>query len=346
MIQKTGRVLAVALMILLVVNTAALAGGRNRVGTTSGTQLLIPVGARYVGMAGAGVAIAQGVESIYWNPAGLTAMDNSATAMFSYMPYIADIGVSYGAIGVKMGSLGNIGFSIKALNIGEIDVTTAAQPDGTGETFTPTFFTLGITYAKQLTDQVAVGVNINSVNETFSRAEANGIALDVGIQYDNVGGVEGLKTGIAVKNVGPSMKYGGSGLYHRVDDLESDKTNTMMLVDAAEYELPSIIEMGLAYTYDVGEMGSVTATYQFRNNNFADDESIFGGEFAYKDMAFLRAGYIMAPDKPEDWDYIYGLTFGAGVMLKTGGLDIGLNYAFRQVDLFDNNNVISLTLGF
>ncbi|MCD6116403.1 PorV/PorQ family protein [bacterium] len=346
MINKTGRVLAVALIVVVLISSAAFAGGRDRAGTSSGVQLLIPVGARYLALGGAASAVCTGVEAIYWNPAGLAAMGSNSQAMFSYMPYIADIGVTYGAVGVKAGQLGTFGVSMKVLNIGAIDVTTADMPDGTGETYTPTFFTITASFARQLTDRVFVGVNANFINERFSRVNASGVGVDIGIQYKNLGGIEGLSTGIVIKNLGAQLKYDGSGLYRKAEDFNADKTISYLKIDAASFDLPSIFEIGLSYSRNIGENASVTGSYLFQNNNYSDDESKLGAEAAFKDMAFLRVGYTMAPDKPEDFEYLYGLTFGGGVHLKTGGMDLYLDYAWRQIEMFSSSNVFSLKLGF
>jgi len=346
MIHKTGRVLAVVLIVSMLFSAAVFAGGRDRSGTSSGVQLLIPVGARYLALGGAASAVCTGVEAIYWNPAGLAAMTNSSQAMFSYMPYIADIGVTYGAVGLNAGQLGKFGFSMKVLDIGAIDVTTSDMPDGTGETFTPNFFTLSATYAKQLTDRVFVGVNLNLINERFGRVSASGLGVDVGIQYKNLGGIEGLSTGLVVKNVGAQLKYEGSGLYRQAKDYNADKQKSYLLVDAASFDLPSIFEMGLSYTRNIGEYAAVTGSALFQNNNYSDDEAKVGAEVAFKDMAFLRVGYTTAPDKPEDFEYIYGLTVGAGVHLKTAGMDLYLDYAWRQVEMFSSSNIFSIKLGF
>ncbi|MEK6572296.1 MAG: hypothetical protein AABZ61_13055, partial [Bacteroidota bacterium] len=43
---------------------------------------------------------------------------------------------------------------------------------------------------------------------------------------------------------------------------------------------------------------------------------------------------------------IFGATFGAGISYAAAGVNITFDYAYRQVELFDNNNVISVKLGF
>jgi hypothetical protein len=346
MIQKRFQIFAVVLLACLLVNMAAFAGGGNRVGTSSGVQLLIPIGARYLGMSGAAAAFCEGVESIYWNPAGMAKMPTQANAMFSYMPWIADIGVSYGAVAVDMGGFGVLGTSIKALSIGEIAVTTADQPDGTGEIFSPTFFTMTLSYAKQLTDQVAFGTNLNVISERLPRASATGVSIDAGIQYKNVGGVEGLLLGVVMKHIGPNMQYDGPGLYRVATDDNSAKATSNLKIEAGSFELPSQVEIALAYQKEVSDIGSVTATYLFQNNNFLHDMNTLGGEFNFKDLAFIRAGYTMGLDMNDDYEYIFGPTFGAGVHLKSGGVDFWIDYAFNQREYFDNGNIFSVKIGF
>jgi hypothetical protein len=346
MIQKHFRILAVVALACLLVSTTAIAGGGNRAGTSSGSQLLIPVGARYLSMGGAAAAVGEGAESIFWNPAGLAHMQTQSSVMFSYMPWIADIGVSYGAVGIDMGGFGVVGASIKALSIGEIAITTVDMPDGTGETFSPTYFVAGLSYAKKLTDQVAFGANFNVVSERLPRAAATGLSVDAGIQYKNVGNVEGLLLGVVVKNLGPNLKYDGPGLYREATDLNSAKSSSYLKIAAASFELPSQIEIGLAYKTMVADIGSLTVSGLFQNNNFDYDNAKVGGEFAIKDMAFIRGGYSMGLDMAEDYDYILGPTFGAGVHLKTGGVDFWIDYAFRAVEFFDNSNIFSIKIGF
>ena len=114
-------VLCLALLFLVSVNGIAQ---EQRIGTNAASQLLIPVGARYIAMGGAPGATVQGVEAIFWNPAGVARADYGADVTFSHMSYFADININYAALAVKFGSLGSFGFSIKAMDIGDIIVTT------------------------------------------------------------------------------------------------------------------------------------------------------------------------------------------------------------------------------
>jgi uncharacterized cupredoxin-like copper-binding protein len=122
-------------------------------------QLLIPVGARGIAMGNANIASSTGVEALFWNPANVASMNRSVDVMFSHMNYIADIGVEYGAVAASVEGFGVLGFHVKSLSIGDIDVTTTEQPDGTGQKFTPQMLTAGVTFSRQLTDNIAVGFN-------------------------------------------------------------------------------------------------------------------------------------------------------------------------------------------
>ena len=116
----------------------------DRIGTAAATELLIPVGARDMAMGGSGLAISSGIDALHWNPAGLARMTGAAEGIFSSMSYIADINVNYGAIGLHFEGFGTVGFSVKALDFGDIPVTTVDDPEGiAGRTFAPSFVVVG-----------------------------------------------------------------------------------------------------------------------------------------------------------------------------------------------------------
>ena len=101
---------------------------------------------------------------------------------------------------------------MKSLDFGDIPVTTEAFPDGTGETYSPSFLTLGFTYSKVLTDRISIGTNLKLVSENIQNTSATGFALDAGVQYRFS---ESLMIGAAVKNIGSNMEYAGQNLSTR-----------------------------------------------------------------------------------------------------------------------------------
>ena len=341
--------MAVCLVLLVCVALFANAANKDRIGTAGAQELLIPVGARTLAMGASSMIFATGAEAIYWNPAGLGRMTNSVDAMLSSMNYMADIGVVYGAVGVKTGDFGDLGFSIKSINFGSIPVTTTLYPDGTGDTYSPTYITLGATYAKALTDRIAIGVTANLVTERILELSASTVALNFGIQYQNLG-IQGLNLGVAVKNIGPGLQFNGSNLLVQADATTGLRATQNYAVVAATADLPSALEIGIGYQKKFDEKNSFSLGGTFRNNNYQDDEYNLGAEYSFNNLVFVRGGYTFAPQSVKDIaggnSYPYDYTIGAGLHYPVGDLDLSFDYGYQHVKYFSGNNVITLRLGF
>jgi hypothetical protein len=341
--MKVYKILILAFILLLGMDNIYAQAG-NRTGTGGAAQLLVPVGVRGIALGQSDVATTRGIESLFWNPAGASRMNNSASVLFTHMDYIADIGVEYGAVSANFESFGVVSLNIKSLSIGDIPVTTTIDPDGTGKTFSPQMLVAGLTYSKQLTDRIAVGLTTNFITETLGDVSANGIAFNVGVIYDNIG-VNGLSFGVVLKNIGPQMQYGGTGLFVESDVTNLNRPPGYTTIESAPFELPSQFEIGLSYKPTINEQNSVLVSGLFQNNNFSADEYKFGLEYGYDNTFFIRGGYVMSPDL-ESEEYIYGFSAGAGFNYSFEDLTVKVDYAFRDVEFFDGNHIFGLTLGF
>ena len=321
------------------------AGRGDKSGTSAAPELLIPVGGRGIALGGSSLAIAMGIDAIYWNPAGLSRSKYKTEAMFSHMSYIADIGVEYVAVGSTFEGFGTIGLSLKTLSFGDFEITTEDNPDGTGQTFSPTFVTMGLTYSRLLTDRISVGITTNLISERIDRVSATGVGFNFGVQYSGFVGVGGLNIGVAVKNIGPAMKFDGPGLLREASATDVLRPASFYKIEAASDELPSIIEIGMGYSYQFEQQNVFTVSTLFQNNNLSDDEYKFGLEYGYDNTFFLRGGWSIAQETVTD-SYIYGGTVGAGVHYGFSGLDFSFDYAFRAAKFFGGTHVFALALGF
>ena len=337
-------ILKILLAFILLLAVDAFAGGGKRTGTGGAAELLIPVGPRGIAMAEANISTSTGIEALFWNPAGVSHMQNNADVIFSHMSYIADIGVDYGAIAANFEGFGVVSFSIKALSVGDILITTTANPDGTGETFSPSFIVAGLSYSRQLTESISVGLTTNFISESMADVSASGVAFDVGVMYNNLADINGLSLGVVVKNLGPEMKYSGGGLYNEGQIGGVNRPPTFYTVEAAAFELPSNFQLGLGYSPVLDETNSLQFSGIYQNNNFSGDEYKLGGEYGYNDLFFVRAGYQLAPQVSDD--YLYGFTAGVGIDYVVEGFGFKVDYAYREVEFFDGNHVFALTLGF
>jgi len=329
---------------MLIFSSSLYAGDVARKGTTGAEELLIPVGARGIATGGAMLANLTGLESVYYNPAGL-ARGEGAEAMFSYMSYLADINVSYFAVASNLGEFGSLGLSFKTFDFGDIPITTVQFPDGTGETYSPSFLTLGLTYSKIITDRISVGVNLKLITEEIVNTSATGFAVDFGVQYRFS---ESLFLGASVKNIGSNMTYSGADLQSQtqIPNANFNSTDGMYETVAEEFQIPSFFELSLAYKYDFNEQNNLMLASTFVNNNSFEDQLKFGLEYGFMNTFFVRGGYSMLTENASG--SVFGFTAGAGVNYDFGSeIGIKVDYAFRQVDEFpDPNHIFTVKLGF
>lgn len=322
------------------------AEGQNRAGTAAGMELLIPVGARDMALGGASIATTAGIEALHWNPAGLARAKDNANMMFSTMSYLADIRVNYLATSARFGQLGSFALSIKTLDFGDIPITTETQPDGTGGTFSPTFFTLGVTYGRALTDRITVGSTLHYIVNRIERVDATSASFSAGLQYANLGGIDGLDMGVAIKHIGTRMQFDGPGLVRsgQLDQLR--RPGAFYQVEASSADLPSTFELGLGYRYAPAESSQLNLGSVFRHNNFALDQWKVGAEYMHHNFFAVRGGFDYAPDA-EGEEHLFGSSFGFGLKMELGGLkDVRVDYAYTSADLFDALNTFTFQIGF
>ncbi|MDX9757584.1 MAG: PorV/PorQ family protein [Bacteroidota bacterium] len=341
--------LAVVLALVLLSATAT-AGGGDRSGTAGAAQLLIPVGARGIALGSSYSAGISGLNAIYYNPAGLSASKHSAEATFSHMQSFGDMGVDYVAVGAQFGGFGHLAFSVKSLSFGDIDLTDENNPDGTGATWNPTFVALGLTYSRALTDRIRAGVTAHLVSEDLYRVSASGVAFDVGVQYQGLAGLRGLSLGVTLRHLGGNMTYTGPGLTRLADEASSKRDPQLLRIEAAGFSMPTSLELAASYMQSFADLHALVVSGSFENNNFVSDQYRLGVEYGFRDFFFLRGSYNLAGEGFDDAfgeaAYQYGAAFGAGVKFDTGDLAIGVDYAYRDMVVFDGNHVITINLGF
>jgi hypothetical protein len=336
------RKILISIVMLLSLFIVLQAGDVSRLGTTSGTQLVIPVGARALAMGGAPLGIISGAEAIYWNPAGISTSPKSEV-MFNNMQYIADIDVNYLAFVFNGGNIGALGFHLKALDFGAIEETTEAFPEGTGNTYSPTFLVTGLTYSRLLTDRIMAGVTGKVIYESIMETSAATLAFDLGVQY-TFG--QNLYIGLVMKNVGGKMKYNGRNLERRFgipsSSLISDDGFFRGVPLASD--IPSTFSIGVSYSVNINEENAVIVNGIFNNANAASDLLGGGLEYGFRDLFFLRGGYGYNLQNSDD--NIFGFSFGAGIKYPVGNFDFYFDYAYRELtDYFDASNIFTVKIG-
>lgn len=341
----------IAIIALLLCGSIGFAGDRSKYGTSAAPELLIPVGSKGTSLSGSMISSITGVDAMYWNPAGLSMMTNQTEVLASHMKYIADIDVNYVAGAVNLGGMGVIGASLKTLSFGDELVTTLESPDGTGETWSPTYLTTSVSYARKMSDKILFGTTVKIIYEQISTVSATGFAFDFGLQY--LAGKSGLKFGVALKNFGPSMRFDGIALEQNYIPAGNVGTATEpRRITLQDFSLPTTLEIGLSYDLPIGKKNNVQLSTTFQNNNFSSDEYRVGLEYNYNNYVFLRGAYAFTPDyKAEDGlikkdQNLFGPSFGVGLQYPFGNMRLGLDYAYRVTQRFNANQWFSLTVGF
>ncbi len=337
------RIIWMAIAIMSLTAGLAWAGSEERLGTGGALELQLPVGARSIALGGANLGNVAGVEGLFYNPAGLAGMEGPTEVTFNYSRHIADMDVNYFAVGQRVGGFGHVGVSVKVLSVGDIPFTSETAPDGNGEMFSPTFSTLGLTYARQITDRVNFGGTVYYVSERILQETASGVAFDFGFQYDT--GYRGLRLGMTMKNFGPSMEFTGSDFERNIFYPDGDPQSGSRTVRAtsSNFELPSSFQLGLSYPL-LAQGGHRFGFHGlYRSNSFSLDEGRVGAEWTYQNYASLRVGYRY---NSADND-LFGLAYGGGLRVPLGASHLWVDYARQEVsNFFDDIQHVAVSVQF
>ena len=336
--------LCVVSLLMIVPSFAGAQEARN--GSAAASYLLIPQGVQYLSGGGA-AANANGIESVFWNPAGLVRTEKPVNAMFARRSYIADININFAGFSINWEEFGSLALTLRNFDIGEIPVTTVFFPDGTGEIYEPTVFVVGVTYSRLLTDRTSLGLNANILSESFPGASASGTAFDVGMQYTSFLNVPNLSIGVVLKNFGASMRYDGSRLFREAVAVDVDRKSTIYKVEAAEFDLPSVIDLATTYRIDVGEANSLDVGVTFQNNQSAQDEYQFMATYMMGDMLALRGSYLTSESEGALENIFASFSLGGTLNLQAfTGADLSIDYGYIDTDFFDAVQVFSVRFGF
>lgn len=338
---------------LLAPVSSAFAGNPDRVGQAGATQLLINPWARNTGWAGSNMSGVRGLESMYLNVAG-TAFTRKTEALFCRTQWLkgTDININTFGLTQRVGETGALGLTIMSMDLGDIPITTEESPEGGLGTFSPQFMNIGLSYAKGFSDNIYGGITVKAITEKTANVSARGIALDAGIQYV-AGKHDQLKFGIALKNVGPRMKYSGNGLDLRIDVPGATQAAQMSVTHkSAQFELPSSLSIGAGYdlylkrdSTTVNKTHRITAMGAFVSNSFSKDQFNIGVEYGWKDMLMVRAGYSYEKgitNKEDRTTVFTGPSAGFTVEIPFGKnkSTFGLDYSYRHTDPFQGTHSI------
>ena len=341
----------------LVVGAIALtsntfAGNEDRVGSAGASELLINPWARSSAWADAGVSTVNGLEATYTNIAGL-AFTEKTQIKFNHTFWLGSAGISLNSAGFaqRISEESVLSVSIQAYGFGDLPITTVDVPEGGIGTFSPRKNIFNVGYARSFSQSIYGGFNLKVVSESISNLKATGVAFDAGIRYVT-GEQDQMKFGIALKNVGPTMKFSGDGLAYQVN-YQSGGDNTVTLEQrSAAFELPSQLLIGASYDFIFNEESKLTAAFGFTANSFSNDQYRLGLDYgmSLEKAAFnVRAGYVLEKNNfnaETRTNALTGLTAGFSVDALVGENKsaIGVEYCVRMSNPFGLINSLGISI--
>lgn len=328
-----------------------MAGNPDRQGEAGAGELLFNPWARSAGLHTMGTASIKGVEAMRLNIAGLSRINTTELLLSSTRLFVGtDMKLNAFGFAQKIGENSAFGVSLTSVDFGEIPITTTLQPEGTGATYSPNFFHLGLGYSYTYANKISVGILVRGVSESLSNVSAFGIALDAGVQYVS-GEKDNFKLGISLRNVGSPMKFGGEGLSYEVDSPGTNGEYKITFESRSEdFELPSVLNIGISYDYYMADdLIMLRGVANFTSNSFSRDQIGAGVELFFKDIVALRAGYKMELGTIlQDERNVYsGAAAGISLLLPMSNdseRKIGIDYAYRTTDPFRGTHNFSVRL--
>ncbi len=305
--------------------TSTTAGKNEKIGAAGSQFLKIAAGARGNAMGGAFCSVSNDLTSITWNPAGVADV-KTLSGNFAYTQWFANFSHNFAAISLPLGESFTFAAHVISFGTDKAELTTLEKPEGTNTFYSIADLSVGATIAGYLTDQFSFGITAKYVTNSFTDLSSNGIAFDIGTMYET--GIQGIKLGFAIMNLGTPMTYTGSDLNTTKEILK--ELNSMPL-DAqyltSSYNMPIVFRAGISSMIIEQDEHKLLASGDFLTFSDVPEEFALGVEYTWDNLISLRGGYLFGHSQ-------LGLAGGIGINYIGGGISGQIDYSISPtVDL-------------
>ncbi|MDT8342428.1 MAG: PorV/PorQ family protein [Longimicrobiales bacterium] len=328
------RILSAATLAVLALGRLAgpapLAGQSQGSSTEAALFLLLPVGAKGVGMARAMTAL-EGSESVWWNPAGLAGVEHSQVQVTRGEDVSGD-GTSLTGL-LRRPGLGTFGVSYHLLDLGDVTLT-----DRQGNPLGSVGFryhTGVVSGATRILGNLALGMNFKIIQSRLScRGEcldagvtATTYAVDAGAQWRDLVGLP-LTLGAALVHAGPRLQV--------LNEEQADPLPTRIRV-AAAYDVLRHWELA----EELHAHARLAVELEDRWRDPGSPAVYVGTELAaLQDPGIsLRAGYAFGADLQVD-----GAGVGLGIRFES--FDLGISKSLASTTLAGETDPVNVTFGY
>jgi hypothetical protein len=333
---------AILISLLLISGSYAQQAGLDpidveRTGTAGWQFLKINVDARMAGMGGAFTAVSNGdVGSVFGNPAALVGVQNFDVAFYN-ISYVADINYYAAAIAKNFEGIGLFALSVNSLDMGDIPRTINSVIPGegrteavvTGETFTGGDFAVGLTYARQITDQLSIGGSIRYIQESLDDVvdplKMSNVSFDFGTIFYT--GWRSLRLAMSARNFGPDQNLTGWSEQYQIEPVD--------------IRMPIDFRLGVGMDFLDSENSPhfLTLVAEFLHPSDGPEKVNTGAEYWFNNILALRAGYRFNYDEES-------YTFGAGLKYGVDDFAGRVDYAFADFGLLEQVHMFTLGINF
>ncbi len=295
----------------------------------TGLQFLqIDAGARASSMAGAMTIAGYDANAMFYNPAGIARVSSNFDFMANSTQWFADIKYNSAALSYSLGDLGTIGVNAIFADYGDIvgtRVASNAQGYETTGNVDVNAYSVGLSYAKNLSDKFTVGGTVKVVGQHLGASlmpdgslkdnKISGYAFDFGTIF--YPGWKSLRFGMTIRNFSREFTY-----------------------EQESFELPLTFTFGIAMNVfdfiDIQDQSLLIAIDAVHPRDFSERINL-GAEYNVFNMVAIRAGYKTNSD-------VEGLTLGIGLYYNLSGIKLKVDYSYSKMNYFDNVN--RFTVGF
>lgn len=314
--------------------------------------LNIGAGARGLGMGAAQAASAQDGTAGYWNPAGLTGLEDYPSLALMHASYFDNIGkYDYGSLAIPVSDNDRtLGLSVLRFAVDDIPNTLfLVEPDGSLNygnisSFSSADYAILLSYAQNITKdedlQMSFGGNAKIIYRKVGHfASAWGFGFDAGFRMRK----NNWSLGVVAKDLTTTFNAWSFHFTEKEKEVLYLTKNDIP-VKSTELTAPRIT-VGNAYNFRLTNSLSLLAeadldfTFDGKRNSLVSGDPISidphaGIEFSIKDAFFIRGGIYNFQRALADEDttnqkrvWVYQPSLGAGFKMK----NVTIDYAFSNL---------------
>tara|TARA_B100000965_G_scaffold395100_1_gene408155 strand:+ start:2802 stop:3989 length:1188 start_codon:yes stop_codon:yes gene_type:complete len=354
--------------------------GRNNLNTitTAVPFLLISPDSRAGGMGDVGVATTPDANSLHWNPAKYSFIDQEVGFAVSYVPWlrelVPDINLSYISGYKKLNKNDVLAMELRYFTLGDITFTDVIG-NNLGQ-YKPNEFAIGSSYSRKLSDQFSLAISGRYIYSNLTGGQsAGGIATNAGqsIAADVAGYYvkdiriakkdAELAFGANISNIGNKISYTETstrdfipinlrlGTAINVDFDEYNKISFALDINKLLVPTPPIYNDSISDQIDFGKdpnVSVVSGIFQSFgdapggfNEEMREINFSLGTEYWYNNQFAIRAGYFNEHNTKGGRKFF---TFGSGVKYNVFALDF--SYLINASRAINGNNPLANTMRF